>query len=108
MIDSQNNTILNEKETGPKTGDKTEIANMTMAKKQINELTTALSQVESTEEQQKEKFKKELEKLIPELVNQCNTLKEQSSDPKYLDINSNETEMLKDLTEKFATYENLF
>jgi len=33
LIDSQNNTILNEKETGPKTGDKTEIANMTMAKK---------------------------------------------------------------------------
>jgi hypothetical protein len=38
---------------------------MTNAKKQINELTSALSQVESTEEIQKERFKKELEKLIP-------------------------------------------
>lgn len=71
----------------------------------INELQSELQRIESTEEQQKERFKKELDKLIPDLIKNVGELKEAGVNPKYLDKNQDEREMLRDLTEKWEKYE---
>ena len=105
LVDDLINVLINTTENRSKIRTKEDEIEQKKASKLINELQGELQRVESTEEQQKEKFKKELDKLIPDLVKGVTELKELSVDPKYLDIHSDEKEMLKDLTAKWAKYE---
>jgi len=61
-------TIAAERETGSKQVDKQDAQSFKTATKIINELSIEISKIESTEDIQKEKFKKELDKLIPVLL----------------------------------------
>lgn len=54
-----------------------------------------------------EKFKKQLEQLIPQLNNQIASLNTESTDPKYLDEKQDMTEIIKDLDEKWEVFKKL-
>ena len=77
--------LLMEKETGVKQANKEDAAQLKTATQQINILTNDIQKVESSEDVQKDRFKKELDKLIPALVKEVLELKEQSVEPHYLD-----------------------
>ena len=54
-----------------------------------------------------EKFKKQLEQLIPQLNNQVASLNTESTDPKYLDEKQDMPEIIKDLDEKCEVFKKL-
>ena len=54
-----------------------------------------------------EKFKKQLEQLIPQLNNQIAALNTESTDPKYLDEKRDMPEIIKDLDEKWEVFKKL-
>lgn len=54
-----------------------------------------------------EKFKKQLEQLIPQLNNQIASLNTESTDPKYLDEKQDMPEIIKDLDEKWEVFKKL-
>lgn len=54
-----------------------------------------------------EKFKKQLEQLIPQLNNQIAALNTESTDPKYLDEKQDMPEIIKDLDEKWEVFKKL-
>lgn len=54
-----------------------------------------------------EKFKKQLEQLIPQLNNQIASLNTESTDPNYLDEKQDMTEIIKDLDEKWEVFKKL-
>lgn len=99
--------IAAERDTGPKVMSKDDAASLKNAQKIINDLTNELQRVESTEETQKDKFKKELDRLIPALVSEVTQLKEQSVESKYLDIASDQAQMIKELEDKWSRYTEL-
>ena len=99
--------IAAERDTGPKVMNKEDALSLKNAQKIINDLTNELQKVESTEELQKDKFKKELDRLIPALVADVTQLKDQSVEPKYLDITSDQQQMIKELDEKWYRYTEL-
>ena len=88
-------TIAHEKETGVKQVTKEDNNLFKDSSKLINNLSAMIGQIEQQEEMEKERFKKELEKLIPVLLTDVQTLKDESEDPKYLDITQEESEMIK-------------
>lgn len=107
LIEQMLEVIAQERENGPKTMSKDDAQSLKGAQKMINDLTNELQRVESTEETQKDRFKKELDRLIPELVSEVTTLKEQSTETKYLDITSDQQQMIKELEEKWFKYNEL-
>ena len=88
-------TSAHEKETGVKQVTKEDNNLFKDSSKLINNLSAMIGQIEQQEEMEKERFKKELEKLIPVLLTDVQTLKDESEDPKYLDITQEESEMIK-------------
>ena len=66
----------------------------------INQLSTLIQEVESSQETNNEKFKKVLNELIPDLNEEVSQLHEQTLDPIYLDGSANIFEVLKTLEEK--------
>ena len=54
-----------------------------------------------------EKFKKQLEQLIPQLNNQVASLNTESTDPKYLDEKQDMPDIIKDLDEKWEVFKKL-
>jgi len=78
------------------------------AEKEISRLAQIIAQVESSQESQSERFKKDLaEKLIPQLNREVHNLIQESVLPQYLDINSDKPEMIKQLDEKMDTFKRL-
>lgn len=71
-------TIASERETGVKQVTKDDGNLFKDAAKLINNLSAVIGQIEQQEEMEKERFKKELEKLIPVLLIDVQTLKEES------------------------------
>jgi uncharacterized protein YjaG (DUF416 family) len=54
-----------------------------------------------------EKFKKQLEQLIPQLNNQVGQLNTESTDPKYLDEKQPMEDIIKELDEKWEVFKKL-
>jgi len=54
-----------------------------------------------------EKFKKQLEQLIPQLNDDVVNLNDESTDEKYLDRQQNTFEMIKELDEKMERFNEL-
>ena len=81
--------------------------NHTEAEMNIKKLTDIIQNVESTIEQQIDRFKKELQEMIPELNLQVSQLHEESVQPQYLDKNSDMNEMIRQLDEKMAVFKKL-
>ena len=77
------------------------------AEKENTRLSTILADVESRQESEIERFKKELEQLIPQLNNEIEKLNEESLLPQYLDKNSDNNEMIKQLDEKMLKFKEL-
>jgi len=77
------------------------------AEKEISRLSQILANVESKQESETERFKKELENLIPVLNTEVENLMEESQLPQYLDKNSDMGEMIKQLDEKMAKFNEL-
>lgn len=77
------------------------------AEKENTRLSTILADVESKQESETERFKKELEQLIPQLNQEIEKLDEESLLPQYLDKNSDNNEMIKQLDEKMLKFKEL-
>ena len=75
------------------------------AGKQISNLAAKLAEVEQKMDAEMETHKKNLDKLIPELNNLVHELTEDCQLPQYLDKNSDMTEMIKLLDEKWEKFE---
>ena len=75
-----------------------------MASKQIADLSQIVQECESSQEAQNERFKKDLEKLIPKLHGEVATLHEESIDPKFMSESSNMYEMIEDLDKKWVAF----
>lgn len=73
----------------------------------IQKLTALISEVESAQESQNDKFKKDLEQQIPSLHKDIHSLHEESILPQYLEESSSMEQMIKELDEKKARYEEL-
>lgn len=73
----------------------------------ITTLTNLVQAVENSQEQQNEKFRKQLDSLIPVLTNEIDTLTMEQEDPCYLDKNSNIDQMIEELTAKKERFEEL-
>ena len=63
--------------------------------------------VESEAPVQNERFKRELQGLIPQLNDEIETLHNQSKNPAYLDGSSDMNEMIKQLDDKEVTFKEL-
>ena len=98
--------LISEKE-GTKQANKEDAANLKNAQQKINDLVNEINKVESSEEQQKEKFKKQLDSLIPKLNLEVQSLHEESIEPQYLDENSDINDMIKQLDAKWEKYVEL-
>ena len=66
-----------------------------------------MQNVEQSMETANEKFKKQLEQLIPALNEDVTALNEGSTDEKYLDEKQNAYEMIKELDEKMEAFAEL-
>ena len=77
------------------------------ANKEISRLSQILANVESKQESETERFKKELDQMIPKLHMEVENLKEESQVPQYLDKNSDMGEMIKQLDEKMEIFKQL-
>ena len=75
------------------------------AEKQISNLAARLAEVEQKMDAEMETHKKNLDKLIPELNVAVHELTEECQQPQYLDKNSDMTEMIKLLDEKWEKFE---
>ena len=75
------------------------------AGKQISNLAARLAEVEQKMDAEMETHKKNLDKLIPELNVAVHELTEDCQQPQYLDKNSDMTEMIKLLDEKWEKFE---
>ena len=75
------------------------------AAKQISNLAARLAEVEQKMDAEMETHKKNLDKLIPELNVAVHELTEDCQQPQYLDKNSDMTEMIKLLDEKWEKFE---
>ena len=73
----------------------------------IKKLTDIVANVESKQESENERFKKELLSLIPELQDEVKNLTEESVLPQYLDKNSDMNEMIRQLDEKMIVFKRL-
>ena len=78
------------------------------AEKEISRLSQIVANVESKQESETERFKKELDNLIPELNIKVDVLMEESKLPQYLDKNSDMSEMIKQLDEKMVQFKELY
>ena len=81
--------------------------NLTEAEQMIKQLTDIVANVESKQESENERFKKELETMIPELNEQVHALTEECVLPQFLDKNSDMAEMIRQLDEKLAIFKKL-
>jgi len=81
--------------------------NLKEAKNQINTLSQIVQNVEQSMETANEKFKKQLEQLIPQLNDDVTNLNEESVEEKYLDREQNTYEMIKELDEKMERFTEL-
>jgi flagellar biosynthesis GTPase FlhF len=77
------------------------------AEKENTRLSAILADVESKQESETERFKKELDHLIPQLNEEVHNLTEESKLPQYLDKNSDNNEMIKQLDEKMEKFKQL-
>ena len=77
------------------------------AEKESTRLSQIIAQVESKQEVETERFKKDLEQLIPQLSSEVDELIKESILPQYLDKASDMNEMIKQLDEKMATFKRL-
>lgn len=77
------------------------------AEKEISRLSQILANVESKQEAETERHKKDLAAMIPKLNDQVDTLLEESMQPQYLDENSDRNEMIKQLDEKMERLKEL-
>lgn len=77
------------------------------AEKEISKLTQLVANVESKQELETERWKKDLAQRIPVLNQAVETLMEESLLPQYLDKNSDMNEMLKQLGEKMEKFEDM-
>lgn len=81
--------------------------NFTESVQMISQLSTIVSNVESTQEGSMETFKKTLNELIPQLNLEIKTLHEDSLDPMFESGEANMNEVLKILDEKEAKFKQL-
>jgi len=70
-------------------------------------LSTLLTEVESSQDSNNDKFKKVLNELIPDLNDEVSQLHEQTLDPIYLDGSANIFEVLKTLEEKEERFKEM-
>lgn len=77
------------------------------ASKEANKLSQIIANVESKQESETERFKKELEKLIPQLSQDVDNLIESSTQPQYLSKESDMQEMIKQLDEKWDKFQQM-
>ena len=78
------------------------------AEKEITKLSTILADVESKQETETERFKKDLDMMIPQLNEEVHNLTEECKNPCYLDKNSDNNEMIKQLDEKMDKFKEIF
>ena len=69
--------------------------NHTEAEMNIKKLTDIIQNVESKIEQETERFKRELQEMIPTLNMEVSQLHEEAVQPQYLDKNSDMNEMIR-------------
>ena len=81
--------------------------NLIEAEQMIKKLTDIVANVESRQEQENERFKKDLKEMIPVLKSQVKRLTDECVVPAYLDENSDMIEMIKQLDEKMDTFKEL-
>ena len=81
--------------------------NHTEAEMNIKKLTDIIQNVESKIEQETERFKRELQEMIPTLNMEVSQLHEEAVQPQYLDKNSDMNEMIRQLDDKMAVFKKL-
>ena len=78
--------------------------NHTEAEQMIKKLTDIVANVESKQEQENERFKRDLKEMIPILNSEVKRLTDECVLPCYLDEKSDINEMIKQLDEKLANF----
>jgi hypothetical protein len=81
--------------------------NLTEAEQMIKKLTDIVANVESKQEQENERFKKDLKEMIPVLKSQVKRLTDDCTIPAYLDEKSDMAEMITQLDEKLKSFKEL-